>query len=68
LRRFTDRAQHRFGKIRKLDRAPELKAFVLARIDRLTYEEITTEIAGHFPAERRIGKSAIWDWNQSRDK
>jgi hypothetical protein len=56
------RREHRSGRTAKLDVDEMLQAFVLARIDRLTYQEIADEIAQHFPVDRRIGKSAIHSW------
>lgn len=56
------RAAHRFGRPARLDVDAELRAFVLSRIERLTYTQIEAEIARHFPDARRIGKSAIQAW------
>jgi hypothetical protein len=56
------RREHRAGRPAKLDTDLELQAFVVARIDRLTYSEIAAEIATHFPKLRRVGKSAIHSW------
>ncbi len=57
---------HRTGKPRKLDYDPELRAFVLGCIDRLSFAAIAAEVAQHFSPKRRIGKSALCDWNKSR--
>lgn len=56
------RAQHRCGTPSKLESDPELRAFVLARIDRLTFEEIASDIAAAFPPERRTSRSALHRW------
>lgn len=56
------RRLHRPGRPRRIDTDPELRAFVLDRIDRMTFEELADAIARHFPPDRRIGKSAIHDW------
>ncbi|MCA8878606.1 MAG: hypothetical protein KDA73_01350 [Rhodobacteraceae bacterium] len=56
------RRAHRPGRPAQLDADPELRAFVLARIDSLTYQQIADEIALQYPLERRIGKSAIHHW------
>lgn len=53
---------HRPGKPRKLDTDAELRAFVRARLDRMTFEEIAEAIAAHFPPERRVRRSAIHAW------
>lgn len=56
------RRAHRMGRPARLDTDPELRAFILARIDRLTFPEIEAEVAKVFPENRRIGKSAIHAW------
>ncbi|MCB6179650.1 hypothetical protein LHP98_16125 [Rhodobacter sp. Har01] len=53
----TWRAQHRRGTLSKLETDPDLRAFVLARIDRLTFEETAPEVAAAFPPDRRTGVS-----------
>lgn len=62
------RRQHRPGRAPILDTDAELRAFVMARLDRMTFEEIADEIARHFPPERQLRKSAIHTWwkRQSR--
>jgi|GEM_PF-1813084 len=62
------RRAHRPGVMAKLDADPEVRAFVTARLDRLTFNEIATEVAAHFPPARHVGKSAIHDWWQKRQK
>lgn len=56
------RAQHRRGTLSKLETDPELRTFVLARIDCLTFEEIASEVAAAFPPERRTSRSALHRW------
>jgi hypothetical protein len=56
------RRHHRPGRPAKIDTDPELQAFIAARIDRMTFVQIAADIAGHFPSERRAGKSAIHAW------
>lgn len=56
------RREHRPGRPAKLDTDAELRSFVLARIDRMTFEEIAAEIAVEFPVKRRLAKSAIHTW------
>jgi hypothetical protein len=58
------RAAHRPGKPRRIDNDPELRAFISARIDRLTFHQLEAEIAATFPRERHVGKSAIHAWWQ----
>lgn len=56
------RREHRSGRPPKIDTDPELAAFIRARIDRLTFEEIAAQVAAHFPPARRVGKSTIHAW------
>ncbi|MGR3503284.1 hypothetical protein [Pseudaestuariivita sp.] len=51
--------KRRVNRRRKIDMDPELHAFVDARIERLPYTTLAKQIAAHFPAARRIGKSAL---------
>ena len=62
-RRFT----HRPGRPAKLDTDAELRAFVMARVDRLTFEEIAAEIALQYPVERRVAKSSIHQWRRKHE-
>jgi len=62
------RRTHRPGRPPKIDQDPELQSFILARIDRLTYQEIANDVTRHFPAGRRVSKSTIHAWNQRRTK
>jgi hypothetical protein len=56
------RRAHRMGHPPKIDSDPELRAFVAARIDRMTFEALAAEIARHFPEPRRVRKSALHAW------
>lgn len=56
------RRNHRMGRAPKIDSDPELKAFILARIDRMTYAQLAQEVAEHFPKPRWVGQSTIYDW------
>lgn len=56
------RRQHRSGVPSIIDSDSELQAFIAARMDRMTFLEIAADVAQHFPASRRVGKSAIHDW------
>lgn len=58
------RRRHRPGRPAKIETDPELKAFIIARIDRMAFEQVASDVATHFPKERRVGKSAIHDWWQ----
>ena len=56
------RAAHRVGSPSRIDTDPDLTAFIRARIDRLTFNEIATEIAAQFPPERRASVSGLHRW------
>ncbi|MEZ5796939.1 MAG: hypothetical protein R3D63_05275 [Paracoccaceae bacterium] len=56
------RAAHRSGTPSKLDTDSELRAFVLARIDTLTFVQIVLAVTAHFPPERRTSVSALTRW------
>ena len=62
------RKQHRMGRVPKIDMDPELRAFLIARIDRLTYEQMAKNVDEHFPEQRRVSKRARHAWfnNQRR--
>lgn len=56
------RAEHRPGRPSRLDKDPELRAFVLERLQHMSFPELETAIAAEFPPDRRIRKSAVYDW------
>jgi len=56
------RRAHRPGKPAKIDADPELRAFIRARIDRMTFIAIAEEVAKAFPPDRQVRKSAIYAW------
>lgn len=60
------RGKHRPGHPLKLDIDVELRAFVVARLDRMGYVQIAADVAEHLPPDRRIGKTAIWKWYRRR--
>jgi hypothetical protein len=39
-----------------------LRAFITARIDRLTFYQLADAVAAHFPPERHLKKTAIHAW------
>lgn len=60
---ITDhRRHHRPGPPPRIDSDPELQAFIRARIDRLTFIQISEAVKEAFPPERRVGKSSIHAW------
>ena len=56
------RREHRMGVPAKIASDPELEAFIRARIEHLTFQQLTDEIAAHFPPERRVGRSTVHRW------
>ncbi|OYU17770.1 MAG: hypothetical protein CFE34_14000 [Rhodobacteraceae bacterium PARR1] len=56
------REAHRPSRPPKIDTDPELRTFIIARIDRLTFHQVADAVAENFPPERRVGKTAIYDW------
>lgn len=62
------RREHRPGRPRVIPNDPALQAFIEARIDRMTFDEIAADMAAHFPHERCVGKSAIHSWWQDTQK
>jgi hypothetical protein len=56
------RRAHRPGFPCRIDADPELKTFIRARIDRLTFAQIADDIASHFPPARRVRSTAIHSW------
>ncbi len=60
------RRAHRMGVPGKIEGDPELEAFILARIDSLTYAEIVAEVKAHFPADRQTSASAVQRWFRKR--
>lgn len=59
-------ALHRPGTRCKIDRDPELEAFVRARLDRMTLVAIVAEIARCFPPDRRVSESSMQRWWKKR--
>ena len=61
---------HRPGKPSRIDCDPELRASVLARVERMTFTALADAIREHFPPHRRVAKSALNDWwhRQSRPR
>lgn len=54
--------EHRPGRPKKLAADPELRAFVEARFNRMTFDQIADDVAQNFPPERQVKRSAIHDW------
>lgn len=56
------RRDHKPGRAANLDTGPDLQAFVRARLLRMTFEAIATDVTETFPPDRRAGKSALHAW------
>lgn len=56
------RRLHRPGRPAKLDTDPELRAFVEARLDTMTFSQIAAAVAARFPPDRIVRRSAIHHW------
>lgn len=56
------RAAHRRGGLSKIEADPEVKAFILARIDRLTFDAMVAEVKATFPPDRHVSRSALHRW------
>jgi len=54
--------EHRPGRPKKLAADPDLRAFVEARFNRMTFDQIADDVAQNFPPERQVKRSAIHDW------
>ena len=46
----------------RIEADEELRAFILARITALTFDRVLTEVAAHFPSDRRPSRSALHRW------
>lgn len=64
----THRREHRMGRPAKIDADSELQAFVTARLDTMTFDQIATEVAAHFAPNRRASRSSIHRWWQKTRK
>ncbi len=63
------RRAHRRGHPGKIEGDPELEAFILARIDTLTFGQIVSEVRATFPPDRHCSHSGVGRWwkKQSAD-
>jgi len=60
------RMKHRRGRLPKIDADPELRKFVLERLDKMTFAELERQIEDAFPEDRRVRRSAIHSWWQNQ--
>ena len=58
------RRAHRTGRPAKIEADTELRAFVTARIDTHTFDDLTSQIAATFPPNRRVSRSSLHRWWQ----
>lgn len=56
------RAAHKPGRPSKVEADPEVKAFILARLDARTFDEIVADVKAAFPPERHVSRSSIHRW------
>lgn len=55
-------AAHRPGRPSRIASDPEVEAFVLDRIEAMTYAEIVAAVAARFPKARHISMSSLQRW------
>jgi hypothetical protein len=60
--RAAHRSAHRRGVPSKIDSDPELRAFIIARMDTMKFTEIEAEVRATFPPDRQTSKSALSRW------
>ncbi len=46
----------------RIEADEELRAFILARIRTLTFDQVLSDVAAHFPHDRRPSRSALHRW------
>lgn len=62
------RRAHRPGQPAKIDCNPDLQAFILARIETMTFDQIVAEIKAHFAEPERVKRSSVHRWWRKREK
>lgn len=62
------RREHRPGVPGIIASNPDLQAFILARLDRLTFKQIADDIARHFPVPLHVHQSTIHRWAQKQSR
>ena len=58
------RRAHRTGHPAKIEVDTELRAFIIARIDTHTFDDLTSQITAAFPPNRRVSRSSLHRWWQ----
>ena len=56
------RRAHLSGSPSKIDTDPELRAFIIARMDTMKFTQIEAEVRANFPPDRHTSKSALSRW------
>lgn len=56
------RRAHRSGRPAKIEGDPELQAFILARIETMTFAQIVSEVRATFPPDRQCSMSGLGRW------
>lgn len=56
------RAAHKRGGLPKVEADPEVKAFIIARLDHLTFTDIVAELKQAFPPDRHVSRSSVHRW------
>ena len=62
------RREHRPGVPGVIASNADLQAFILARLDRLTFKQIADDIASHFPVPLHVHQSTIHRWAQKQSR
>lgn len=62
------RRAHKRGIPAKIDANPDLRAFIIARLETHTFTAICAEAAAHFPPDRRTSVTALSRWWQREGK
>lgn len=62
------RRLHRPGISSKIEADPDLRAFIVARIESMTFDALVQAIAEAFPPERRVRRSSLHRWWQTHCK
>lgn len=58
------RAAHKPGVPPKIEADPELKAYIQARLDTMTFDDIVAAVKAAFPPERHVSRSSLHRWWQ----
>lgn len=58
------RAAHKPGVPPKIEADPEVKAFIQARLDTMTFDDIVASLKAAFPPERHVSRSSLHRWWQ----